>query len=154
MKKIFLSLVVMLIGVSVFASEQEAKTFFNRYVSAANNYSTSVPNFYSPNAKIIRQVIKPNGALVNVPFKMSDYKTQMKISSSVAKMKKYKNYYSDIKVTKINDKTYKISAYRQPSTGGPKLKTETTVQEQKGGNWLIIEELMQTKEQVFLKYAK
>ena len=69
----------------------DARAFFDNYVKAANTYSNDVPNFYSPNAKIIRQVIKPNGQTVDVPFTMAQYKNQMKISASVDKMKKYTN---------------------------------------------------------------
>lgn len=154
-KSLLTTSIVLLIGLGVLASNAEdARKFFNKYVSSANSYSNDVPNFYAPNAVIIRQVIKPNGQLVNVPFTMEQYKTQMKISSTVAKMKKYKNTYSNITVKEINANTYQIDAYRQPSLGGPKLKTSTTVQKQSNGNWLIIRELMQTKEQIFLNYAK
>ena len=35
-----------------------------------------------------------------------------------------------------------------------KLNSIMVVQKQPNGNWLIVEETMQTKEQIFLKYAK
>lgn len=154
--KIFLTLsFITFLGLGVFASNlDEAKIFFNNYVNAANTYSNDVPSYYSPNAVIVRQVIKPDGTLVDVPFTMAQYKNQMKISSSVAKMKKYKNNYSNITVKQINATTFQVNADRQPSLGGPKLKTYTTVQKQSNGKWLIIKEVMQTREQIFLKYAK
>ena len=155
LKTLFTTLCIITLGLSVYADNTEdAKKFFNKYISAANSYSDEVPNLYSSNAKIIRQVVKPDGSLVNVPFTIEQYRKQLKISSSVAKMRNYKNKYSNIKVTKIDEKTFKIDSYRQASTGGDKLKVSTTVQKQPNGNWLIIRELMQTKEQVFLKYAK
>ncbi|MBR1754472.1 hypothetical protein IJ732_06505 [bacterium] len=154
-KTIFTAFVIFSVALNCFASNaDDAKKFFNRYVSAANSYSDSVPDFYSSNAKIIRQVVKPNGQTVDVPFTMAQYKNQMKISAKIAKMKNYKNAYSGITVKKINANTYQIDAYRQPSLGGDKLKTSTTVQKQPNGSWLIIKEMMQTKEQIFLKYAK
>jgi hypothetical protein len=158
MKKIlktFFVTLVLLLGLNVYASNaSDAKHFFNKYVSDANSYSPAIIGYYSPNAKIIRQVIKPNGQLVDVPFTMSQYQTQLKISSATAKIRNYKNHYSNIKVIELDKNTYRIDAYRQPSTGGAKLKTETTVQKQSNGKWLITRELMQTREQIFLKYAK
>ena len=54
-------------GLKAFADDaQEALKFFNSYVAAANSYSPAVATMYSPNAKIIRQVIKPDGQLVNL----------------------------------------------------------------------------------------
>ena len=155
LKNLLIIFSAVIIGTCAWASNSDdAKKFFNNYVNAANTYSTEVPNYYASNAVIIRQVIKPNGQTVDVPFKMDQYRSQMKISASVAKLKKYKNYYSNITVKEINSNTYQIDAYRQPSLGGPKLKTSTTVQKQKNGQWKIIKEMMQTKEQIFLKYAK
>jgi hypothetical protein len=154
MKKIFITLALLTIGLSAFAGEkEEALAFFQHYVEASNSYSKEVPNMYSDNAKIIRQVIKPDFELVNVPFSIKKYRTQLKLSSKLAKIRNYKNNYSDIKITKVK-KGYKIDAKRQPSLGGPKLRTSTTVQKQPDGKWLIVSETMQTQQQVFLKYAK
>lgn len=154
-KILLTSFISLNIGLGTFAANiDEAQQFFKRYIGAANTYSNEVPNFYSSNATIIRQVIKPDGTLVDVPFTMEQYKSQMKISSKIAKMKNYKNHYSNLKVTEIDNNTYQIDAYRQPSTGGDKLKTSMTVQKKSNGNWVIIKEVMQTKEQIFLKYAK
>ena len=154
-KNLFTALCIITLGIGAYAATpQEARQFFDKYVNATNTYSTEVPNFYSPTAKIIRQVVKPDGSLVDVPFTMEQYRTQMKLSSATAKMRKYTNAYSDIKIKTIDTNTYQIDAKRQPSTGGDKLKTSTTVQKQKDGKWLITKEVMQTKEQIFLKYAK
>lgn len=154
MKKLLLTLFVLLFGLSVFASDQEdALNFFNNYVSASNSYSNTILNMYSDNAKIIRQVIKPNFQLVNVPFSISDYRSQLKLSSKLAKLRKYKNYYSNITITKVPN-GYKIEAVRKPSLSNDKLKASIVVQKQPNGKWLIVEETMQTKEQVFLRYAK
>lgn len=154
MKKFLLTLIVLILGTSTFASDREdALKFFNSYINASNNYNSSLLNMYSDNAKITRQVIEPSGKLVNVYFSVDDYKKQMKLSETIAKIRKYKNYYSDISVTKVSN-GYKIEAMRKPSLSDYKLKTLMVIQKQPNGKWLIVEELMQTKEQVFLKYAK
>lgn len=154
MKNLVLALTVIFMGLGAFANDRkEALGFFYNYVQASNNYSASMLNMYSDNAKIIRQVIKPDGKLVNVPFSVDAYRSQLRLSSKVAKIKHYKNYYSDISMTKVSD-GYRIDAMRKPSLSDYKLKTSMTVQKQSNGSWLIVEELMQTKEQIFLKYAR
>ena len=156
MKKLLSILAILgfIMGTQVFASDRdEAQAFFKSYVNAANTYSATLPNFYSPNAKITRQVIKPNGQLVDINVPMSTYLKQMKMNSSIAKMRKYKNYYSGITAEAVSN-GYKINSTRKPSTGGAPLKVTMVVQKQANGKWLIVEELMQTREQIFLKYAK
>ena len=155
MKKI-LSLLILLAGVSmpVIAGEKEdALQFFHNYVNAANTYSTTIPSMYSPNAKIIRQVIKPDGSTVNVYTDTATYIKQMKIGQAGAKLRHYKNTYTNIVVTPVSN-GYKVSSLRQPSGESYKLKTYMIVQKKSNGQWLIVEELMQTKEQIFLRYAK
>lgn len=152
MKKI-LSILVIFLSVALVAkadNQSDALAFFNSYVNAANTYSQEIPNFYSPNAKIIRQVIKPDGELVNKETDTARYVSEMKKGQALAKMRKYKNTYSDINVSKINDNTFKVSSLRQPSGEDYKLKTYMIVQKQADGKWLIIEEMMQTKVQIFL----
>ena len=108
---------------------------------------------YSPNAKIIRQVVKPDGGLVDVKADTATYMKQLKLGQAGAKLRHYKNNYSNITVTKAGD-GYKVSSLRQPSGETYKLKTYMIVKKQPNGKWLITEEMMQTKQQVFLKYAK
>lgn len=154
MKKILLTLFVLILGLGVLAGEKEdALGFFKSFINASNNYSPQILEMYSDNAKITRQVVKPDGQLVNVYFPVSEYKKQMKISSKLAKARGYKNYYSDINITKGSN-GYKIESMRRPSLSDYKLKSVIVVQKQPNGRWLIVEELMQTKEQIFLKYAK
>ncbi|MFA7659468.1 MAG: hypothetical protein WCY19_08555 [Candidatus Gastranaerophilaceae bacterium] len=154
MKKLLLTLIVLMFGLGVFAADQDdALGFFNSFVSTSNSYSPALLNMYSDNAKIIRQVVKPNGQLVNVPFSINDYRKQLSLSSKLARMRGYKNYYSDINVTKVAN-GYRIESMRKPSLSDYKLKSSMVVQKQANGKWLIVEELMQTKEQIFLKYAK
>ena len=153
-KRLLLTLFILILGIGVFAADQDdALKFFNSFIYASNTYSPTVPELYSDNAKIIRQVVKPDGSLVNVPFSIDSYRSQMKFSGKMAKMKKYKNSYSDVKISKVPN-GYKIDSLRKPSLSDYKLKSSMVVQKQPNGKWLIVEEMMQTKEQIFLRYAK
>lgn len=154
MKKYILTLITLtIISLSVSADEkQEALDFFNSYVDGANNYSPAITEMYSPSAKIIRQVVKPDGTTANATTDTATYIKQMKIGQAGAKLRKYKNNYSNIVVTPVEG-GYKISSLRQPSGEDYKLKTYMIVKKQPNGKWLITEELMQTKVQTFLRYV-
>ena len=154
MKKIFLSLItIAFVSLSAFADEkQEAIDFFNSYVNAANTYSATIADMYSPSAKIIRQIVKPDGTTANASTDTATYIKQMKIGQAGAKLRKYKNTYTNIVATPVEG-GYKISSLRQPSGEDYKLKTYMVVKKQPNGKWLIVEEMMQTKVQLFLKYA-
>ena len=156
MKKFILSVFIMtLMSLAVYADDaQEALAFFNNYVKEANNYNNSITLMYSPNAKIIRQVVKPDGTTANAYTDTATYITQMKIGQAGAKLRHYKNNYSNVTVTKLGNGKYKISSLRQPSGETYNLKAYMVVQKQQNGKWLIVEELMQTKEQIFLRYVK
>lgn len=155
MRKFLLYIFMLLLSVApVFADEnQEALEFFNKYIGAANAYSSEVTTMYAPNAKIIRQVIKPNGEVVDVQTDTNTYIRQLRLGQKTAKFRKYKNTYTNIVADKV-DNGYKISSLRQPSGEKYKLKSYMVVQKQPDGRWLIVEEMMQTKVQAFLKYAK
>lgn len=154
MKKFLLTIFILMFGLGAFAGEQEdALKFFNSYVQASNSYSTSVLNMYSEDAKITRQIIKPDGSTVNLSVPIDDYKAQMRLNSKIAKLRNYKNFYSNITVTKVPN-GYKIDSMRKPSLSDYKLKSSMVVQKQPDGKWLIVEDSTQTKEQILLKYAK
>ncbi len=152
MKKLLMILALLSVfSLCVYAdNKDDALQFFNDYVNAANTYSTTIPDFYSPSAKIIRQVVKPDGTLVDRETTTARYISEMKKGQAIAKVRKYKNYYSDVKISKINDTTYKISSLRQPTGETYKLKTYMIVKKQPNGKWQIVEEMMQTKVQIFL----
>lgn len=156
MKKLLITIFsFMTVVLSVFAdNKQEALKTFYSYVNAANTYSNSVTTYYSPNAKIIRQVIKPDGTLVDVVTNTSTYITQLKLGQAGAKVKKYKNNYTNVSVTQLSAGKVKISSIRHPSVDNDSLKAYMIFQKQPDGKWIIIEELMQTRQQIFLKYAK
>ncbi|MCQ2743426.1 MAG: hypothetical protein MJ230_01340 [bacterium] len=155
MKKILFTLLTFtLVSLTVYAdNRQEALDFFNNYVKAANNYENSISTMYAPNAVIIRQVVKPDGTTANAYTDTATYLKQMRLSSAVAKVRKYKNAYRNITVLQLKD-GYKISAERQPSGESYWLKTYQIIKKQPNGKWLITEEMMQTKVQQFLKYVK
>lgn len=156
MKKILLSFIIFTaMTVSAFADDkQDALDFFNNYVKSANTYSPTVIDMYSPSAKIIRQVVKPDGTTQDVNTDTATYIKQMKLGQAGAKLKHYTNSYTNISVTPISDGKFKVSSSRQPSGETYKLKTYMIVQKQPNGKWLIVEEMMQTKVQSLLKYAK
>lgn len=156
MKKILLTTIALLMmSLSVFADDRQgALNFFNGYVKAANTYSPTVPEMYSPNAKIIRQVVKPDGTTQNVETDTATYIKQMKLGQAGAKLRHYTNSYSNVTVTPLGNNKYKVSSLRQPLGESYKLKTYMVVQKQANGKFIIVEEMMQTKVQTFLKYSK
>ena len=86
--------------------------------------------------------------------KNDHYLKQMKLGQAGARIRGYKNTYTDINVTSAGNGAYKVSSLRQPTGETYKLKTYMIVKKQPDGKWLITEEMMQTKVQTFLKYAK
>ena len=156
MKKILLTLLSLIfVSISAFAGDKEdALKAFNTYVGLANNYSTEIFGYYSPKAKIIRQVITPDGKLVDVLTDTSTYIKQMKIGQTGAKIRNYKNNYTNVVATPISAGKVKISSVRHPSVDNDSLKAYMIFKKQPNGKWLIVEEMMQTRQQIFLKYAK
>ena len=137
----------------VAGTEQNSSKIFVTAGLAATMQSLGYSTMYSPNAKIIRQVIKPNGQLVNVDTDTATYIKQMKLGQAGAKLRGYKNNYTNVTVASMGNGAYKVSSLRQPSGENYKLKTYMIVKKV-NGKWLITEEMMQTKVQTFLKYAK
>ena len=145
---------MMLLVVPAFADEkEEALAFFNNYVESANNYSSTIADMYSPSAKIIRQIVKPDGTTANATTDTATYVKQMKLGQAGAKLRKYKNTYTNINVISLGDGSYKVTSLRQPSGEDYKLRTYMIVKKQANGEWQIIEEMMQTKVQTLLRYA-
>lgn len=156
MKKLLLTFIMFTaMTASVFADDkQEALDFFNNYVKSANTYNPVITEMYSPSAKIIRQVVKPDGTTQNVNTDTATYIKQMKLGQAGAKLKHYTNNYTNITATPMGNGKVKVSSLRQPSGETYKLKTYMILQKQPNGKWLIVEEMMQTKVQTLLKYAK
>ena len=151
MKKIIIILsLLFLIGLNCYATEmEEVQDFFNRYVDAANNYDSNYFSFYADNAKIIRVVEKNDGTFETVNIPLERYKSEAKKSRLLMKLRKYKNFYSNIKILPIG-KNYKVSALRQPSLSSYKIPAHFIIGKDNYGNWKIKEESMNTKVQAFL----
>lgn len=150
-KNLFVSLIIMAIagGVAFATSTSaEALNFFNNYVSAANSYNPSITTMYAPDAKIIRVVLKKDGTKVTRVTNTQRYISEMRKSQAIAKVRRYKNYYSNISVVQTGADTYKVSSLRQPSGETYKLKAYMVVKKQPNGKWLITEEMMETKVQI------
>ena len=154
MKKTFvIIMLIIFVALPVFAGTQaDALKFFNSYVNAANTYSNNLLDYYSPNAKIIRVVIRPDGSKGTATIAMKDYANQMKIGAATAKVRNYKNLYTDRVATKTST-GYKISCKRQPSGETYKLNAYFVVSDA-SGKWKIVEEMMETKVQAFDRYTK
>ena len=141
------------VGTQAFADDaQDALAKFNSYVQAANTYNPSLTSRYSPSAKIIRQVVKPDGTTANVTTNTAEYIKQMKLGQAGARLKGYTNSYTGATTTAVAN-GYKVSALRQPKGETYKLKMYQIWQKQPNGSWLIVEEMMQTKVQSLLKHA-
>lgn len=152
MKKLVLTLLSLLtLATAVMAATtQDALDFFNRYVAAANTYNPIVATMYSSDARIIRQIVRPDGSLVTRETDTARYISEMKKGQAVAKLRQYKNSYSNITVTALSNDTFKVSSLRQPSGESYKLKAYMIVKQKPDGNWVIIEEMMQTKVQILI----
>ena len=66
--------------------------------------------------------MKPDGTTANATTDTATYIKQMKIGQAGAKLRHYKNTYTDISAEKVAT-GYKVSSLRQPSGEDYKLKT-------------------------------
>ena len=154
MKKIFALVTALLIGTGAFAmTADDALSFFTKYVNDANAQSPKLVDYYSPNAKIVRVVMLPDGKTESVTTDMKEYTRQLKIGANLAKLNKYKNFYTERKVTKVGN-DYKITCKRQPSTSDYKLPAHFIIGTDANGDMKIKEEMMYTKQTAILKKAK
>lgn len=152
MRTFIIICIVILFGhISAFADEiQDVQCFFNQYIDAANSYSTDYFKYYSDNAKIVRVVEKPDGTTQSVNIPLAKYKDEAQKSTKLMKLRKYKNRYFNVKITK-HGKDYKVAALRMPSTSDYKIPAHFIIGKDSSGNWKIKEESMNTKVQRFLK---
>lgn len=154
MKKLLLSIIALfMLSVSAMAgTAKDALKFFDSYVNAANSYNKKLDTYYSPHAVIKRVVLRNDGTKGTATFAMKDYVTQMKIGEATARMRNYKNYYTNRTVIKVPN-GYKIKCLRQPTGETYKLNAYFIVSDA-SGSWKIIEEMMETKVQAFDRYTK
>lgn len=153
--KIF-KFVLPIIGIIITFSDVYAQTpqdgiaFFNQYQNFANSYSDKILDMYSPNAKIIREVIKPSGEAEQVIVPAERYFKELKIGQKTAKLRKYRNSYKNVIAQKVQN-GIKVSAERQPSRESYWLKMYQIYTPTDSG-LKITEEMMQTKVQSFLRH--
>lgn len=152
--KIILSIIALMFTFSYALAKtpKEAIDFFNKYTYYANNYDENILDMYSPEAKIIREVVKPTGETVEVIVPAKRYFKELKIGQKTAKLRRYKNKYRNI-IAQETPEGIKISAERQPSKENYWLKMYQIVQETDSG-FKIKEEMMQTKVQAFLNHKE
>ena len=151
MKKLFVLLFFgICINLKCYADEiQDVQCFFNEYIEAANSYSSDYFKYYSDNAKIVRVVEKPDGTQESVNIPLERYKSEAKKSTKLMKLRKYKNKYFNIKITR-QGKDYRVAAMRMPSTSDYKIPAHFIIGKDNNGEWKIKEESMNTKVQRFL----
>ncbi|CDE93537.1 putative uncharacterized protein [Fusobacterium sp. CAG:815] len=155
MMKIF-KFVLPIIGIILTFSDVYAQTpqdgiaFFNQYQNFANSYNDKILDMYSPNAKIIREVIKPSGEAEQVIVPAERYFKELKIGQKTAKLRKYRNSYKNVIAQKVQN-GIKVSAERQPSRESYWLKMYQIYTPTDSG-LKITEEMMQTKVQSFLRH--
>ncbi len=155
MMKIF-KFVLPIIGIILTFSDVYAQTpqdgiaFFNQYQNFANSYNDKILDMYSPNAKIIREVIKPSGETEQVIVPAERYFKELKIGQKTAKLRKYRNSYKNVIAQKVQN-GIKVSAERQPSRESYWLKMYQIYTPTDSG-LKITEEMMQTKVQSFLRH--
>ena len=150
-----LKYILPIIGILLTYSDVHARTpneaiefFNNKYATYANNYNAELLDLYSPDVKIIREVVKPTGETVDVVVPAKRYFNELKIGQKTAKLRKYKNKYRNIKAETVPN-GIKISAERQPSRENYWLKMYQILEDTDSG-FKIREEMMQTKVQSFL----
>ena len=150
MKKIFFILTAVFgLSTSVFAGEKEdVMAVFDKYVQAANSYSTSLPSFYTSDAKIVRVVNKKQGGQKAVLIPFDRYLNELKSRAALARTVRYTNRYENRKVTKVGN-DYKLSATRLPRSDKTGLPCYFVFTKQ-GDNWKIKEESLTTNVQTFL----
>lgn len=155
MMKIF-KFVLPIIGIIITFSDvysqtpQDGIAFFNQYQNFANSYNDKILDMYSPNAKIIREVIKPSGEAEQVIVPAERYFKELKIGQKTAKLRKYRNSYKNVIAQKVRN-GIKVSAERQPSRESYWLKMYQIYTPTDSG-LKITEEMMQTKVQSFLRH--
>ena len=153
MKRATLILLLLIIAICIetmASTPQKAVEFFKQYENLANTYDEKLIEMYSPNVKIIREVVKPTGETEDVIVPTKRFFKELKIGQKTAKLRRYKNRYRNITATQTPE-GIKISAERQPSKETYWLKMYQIVQNTNTG-FKIKEEMMQTKVQSFLKH--
>ena len=105
MKKILLTtLALITFSLNALADDKaDVLTTFENYVNDANSYSTTIPDYYTKNAKIVRVVNKKQGGQASIIIPFDRYLKEMQTHAKIAKVANYKNRYENRKVSQIVD---------------------------------------------------
>lgn len=147
---LLLMLCLILCPQTLASTSQKAVDFFKQYENLANTYDEKLLEMYSPDVKIIREVVKPSGETEGVIVPTKRFFKELKMGQKTAKLRRYKNKYRNITATETPE-GIKITAERQPTKETYWLKMYQIVQNTDSG-FKIKEEMMQTKVQSFLKH--
>ena len=81
MKQKFLILMILLTAITSAQakSPKEGMDFFNLYTNYANSYNEALLGMYSPDVKIIREVVKPTGETEDVVLFVSSSNPSLKL---------------------------------------------------------------------------
>ena len=140
---------LLITSITLASTKAEGLDIFEKYQTYANSYDKRLLELYSPDVKIIREVIKPDGEKVRVNIPPKRFFHELKIGQKTAKLRRYKNKYKNITAEKVPN-GIKISAVRQPTNESYWLNMYQILQPTDSG-YKITEEMMQTKVQTFLK---
>ena len=150
MKKIFLTLFSLtLLTLSAMADDKsDVLATFDKYVNYANSYATTIPNYYTKNAKIVRVVNKKQGGQASIIIPFDRYLKELETNSKIAKLTNYKNRYENRTIEKIGN-DYKVKTIRFPRNDKEGLPSHFIFTKE-AGSWKIKEESMTTNVQTFL----
>ena len=133
----------------VYGQTEAGLIAFSKYQTYSNTYDSRLLELYSPDVKIIREVIKPDGEKVRISIPPKRFFNELKIGQKTARLKKYKNKYKNITIQEVPN-GIRITAVRQPSNENYWLQMYQILELTDTG-YKITEEMMQTKVQAFLK---
>ena len=150
MKKIFLTLFSLtLLTLNAMADDKsDVLATFDKYVNDANSYATTIPNYYTKNAKIVRVVNKKQGGQASIVIPFDRYLKELETNSKIAKLTNYKNRYENRTIEKIGN-DYKVKTMRFPRNDKEGLPSHFIFTKE-AGSWKIKEESMTTNVQTFL----
>lgn len=146
--------IVCLCSVSVVFAEytaDEVLTFFDNYVKSANSFDKDLfAKYYSGAPAIYRVVEKKDGSVESVKIPFDIYKKEAAKNRKFGKLARYKNSYSDLKVSRSGE-DFKLEATRNPSPGGS-FSAYFIIGPDSDGNLKIKTESMNTPRDEFLKH--
>ena len=80
---------------------KDGMAFFDKFTNYSNSYNEALLGMYSPDVKIIREIVKPSGETEQVIIPSQRFFKELKLGQKTAKIKNYKNKYKNIIVKEI-----------------------------------------------------